>query len=109
MLRGGLGCGYLPPGSLPELRQLLRGRDPNVQLIRVKDAARALVAAVESDATGSLTPREKGLFPLKNAFRAAGRVRLPGPKFLQRPDILDLKTQPNASILQYPECCKLRR
>ncbi|OFV95826.1 MAG: hypothetical protein A3H28_13515 [Acidobacteria bacterium RIFCSPLOWO2_02_FULL_61_28] len=60
------------------------GRDPNVQFISVRDAARALVAASESEATGIFNAAGEGSLPLKQAFRAAGTARLPSPASLQR-------------------------
>ena len=61
------------------------GRDANVQFISVADAARALVAAVESNATGVFNAAGAGTVPLKEAFRAAG-TRHKG-----RPESGDLK------------------
>jgi 1-acyl-sn-glycerol-3-phosphate acyltransferase len=55
----------------------LAGHDPNVQFLSVKDAARALAAAVESSATGIFNAAGEGTIPLKKAFRAAGTVRVP--------------------------------
>lgn len=48
------------------------GRDPNLQFISVQDAALALVAAVESNATGLFNAAGEGSIPLKKALRAAG-------------------------------------
>jgi 1-acyl-sn-glycerol-3-phosphate acyltransferase len=48
------------------------GRDPNLQFIAVQDAAQALVAAVESNATGVFNVAGEGSIPLKKALRAAG-------------------------------------
>lgn len=48
------------------------GRDPNLQFISVQDAAQALVAAVESNATGIFNVAGEGAIPLKKALRAAG-------------------------------------
>ena len=48
------------------------GRDPNLQFITVQDAAQALVAAVESNATGIFNATGEGMIPLKKALRAAG-------------------------------------
>ena len=66
----------------------LAGYDPNVQFISLSDAARALVAAAESDATGVFNAAGPGAIPLKQAFRAAGTWRVPVPpplaKMLQR-------------------------
>src|SRR5262249_27501595 len=58
----------------------LAGRDPNLQFIGLLDAARALVAAVESDAPGVFNAAGEGAIPLKKAFRAAGTKRIPGLK-----------------------------
>lgn len=48
------------------------GRDPNIQFISVQDAAQALVAAAESNATGIFNVTGEGAIPLKQALRAAG-------------------------------------
>lgn len=48
------------------------GRNPNVQFIAVEDAAKALVAACESSATGLFNAAGTGALPLAKAFRAAG-------------------------------------
>jgi 1-acyl-sn-glycerol-3-phosphate acyltransferase len=53
------------------------GRDPNVQFISVDDAARALTAALTSDATGIFNAAGNGAIPLKKALRAAGARRIP--------------------------------
>ena len=60
------------------------GRDPNVQFISLRDAARALAAASESEATGIFNAGGEGSLPLKKAFRAAGTARVPSPASLQR-------------------------
>ena len=62
----------------------LPGRDPNVQFISLRDAARALAAAAESEATGIFNAAGEGSLPLKKAFRAAGSRRVPMPMTLQR-------------------------
>lgn len=56
------------------------GRNPNVQFISVEDAARALVVAAESTATGLFNAAGTGSLPMAEAFRAAGtrRIGLPG-------------------------------
>ena len=48
------------------------GFGPNVQFISVSDAASALVAAAESNATGLFNAAGTGAIPLMKAFRAAG-------------------------------------
>ena len=55
----------------------LAGRDPNVQFISLRDAARALVSAAESDRTGVFNAAGEGAIPLKKAFRASGTMRIP--------------------------------
>ncbi len=55
----------------------LAGHDPNVQFISLRDAARALVIAAESDATGIFNAAGSGAIPLKKAFRASGTTRIP--------------------------------
>lgn len=55
------------------------GRDPNLQFISVNDAAMALVAAVESDATGVFNATGAGAIPLKKAMRAAGTGQIGAP------------------------------
>ena len=62
----------------------LAGRDPQVQFISLKDAARALVCAAESDAAGIFNASGDGALPLKKAYRAAGTARLPVPKKIQK-------------------------
>jgi 1-acyl-sn-glycerol-3-phosphate acyltransferase len=57
----------------------LAGFDPNVQFISVRDAARALVAAASSSATGIFNVAGPGAIPLKKVFRAAGTTRLSVP------------------------------
>lgn len=56
---------------------IMPGRDPNVQFISVADAARALAAAVESDAVGIFNAGGEGGLPIKKAYRAAGTARVP--------------------------------
>ncbi len=58
----------------------LAGHDPNVQFISLRDAARALVAAAESDATGLFNAAGDGVISLKKALRVAGTTRIPIPK-----------------------------
>ncbi|OFV98454.1 MAG: hypothetical protein A3F68_00200 [Acidobacteria bacterium RIFCSPLOWO2_12_FULL_54_10] len=60
------------------------GRDPNVQFISLKDAARALAAAAESDATGIFNAGGEGAIPIKKAYRAAGTTRIPSLPSLLR-------------------------
>ena len=60
------------------------GRDPNLQFISLRDAARALVAAAESEATGIFNAGGDGAIPLKKALRAAGAARVPLPKWAQK-------------------------
>lgn len=55
------------------------GRDPNLQFIGVQDAARALVAAIESNATGVFNAAGDGSIPLKKALRAAGTRQIGVP------------------------------
>ena len=61
----------------------LPGRDPNVQFLSLRDAARALVAAAESSAKGIFNAAADEEIPLFQALRAAGTTRIPTPKFLQ--------------------------
>ena len=58
----------------------IAGRNPNVQFISVRDAAKALVAALESDAKGLFNAAGPGAIPLAHAFRAAGTRQLPVPE-----------------------------
>jgi len=60
------------------------GRDPNVQMISLRDAARALVAAAESDAIGIFNAAGPGAIPLQKALRAAGTTRVALPKWSQQ-------------------------
>jgi 1-acyl-sn-glycerol-3-phosphate acyltransferase len=62
----------------------LAGRDPNVQFISLRDAARALVAATESEATGLFNVTGDGVIPLRKAFAAAGTTSLAWWKPLRR-------------------------
>ena len=55
----------------------LAGHDPNLQFIAVEDAASALVAAAESQATGLFNAAGEGAIPLKKAFRATATRRIP--------------------------------
>jgi len=55
------------------------GRDPNLQFLSVQDAAMAMVAAVESNATGIFNASGKGAIPLKKAMRAAGTRQIGTP------------------------------
>lgn len=63
----------------------LAGHDPNVQFVSLKDAARALVAAAESNATGVFNVAGQGTIPLKKAFRAAGTARFGVAPPVQKP------------------------
>ena len=56
------------------------GRDANLQFISVPDAARALIAAVESNATGIFNAAGPGTVPLKAAFRAAATRQIGAPE-----------------------------
>ncbi len=58
----------------------IAGRDPNVQFISVEDAARALVSACESSATGLFNAAGAGAMPLVKAFRAAGTTQIAAPE-----------------------------
>jgi 1-acyl-sn-glycerol-3-phosphate acyltransferase len=62
----------------------IAGRDPQVQFISLKDAARALVCAAESNATGIVNATGEGALPLKEAMRAAGVSRFPVGRTPQR-------------------------
>src|SRR5262249_41583776 len=59
---------------------VISGRNPNVQFIGVEDAARAMVAAAESNATGIFNAAGAGAIPLAKACRAAGVRRIPVPE-----------------------------
>lgn len=60
------------------------GRDPQVQAISLADAAKALVSAAESTATGIFNAAAPGSIPLRAALRAAGTIRVPLPAPLLR-------------------------
>jgi len=62
----------------------LAGRDPNAQFISVWDAARALVSAAESNATGIFNAAGDGALPLKKALDASATTLVPMPEWLQR-------------------------
>jgi 1-acyl-sn-glycerol-3-phosphate acyltransferase len=53
----------------------IAGNDPNVQFISVRDAARALAAAAQANATGLFNAGAHGAIPLSKAFRASGTRR----------------------------------
>jgi 1-acyl-sn-glycerol-3-phosphate acyltransferase len=57
----------------------LAGFNPSVQFISVRDAARALAAAAESNATGIFNAAAPGAIPLNRLFQAAGTKRFPVP------------------------------
>ncbi|HWP86155.1 MAG TPA: 1-acyl-sn-glycerol-3-phosphate acyltransferase, partial [Terriglobia bacterium] len=73
-------------GSMVARRAALSvaGRDPQVQFLSLRDAARALLAAAESDATGIFNAAGAGALPLKQALRAAGTRRIAVPRTLHR-------------------------
>lgn len=58
----------------------IAGRDPNIQLISVADAARAMAAAAASTATGIFNAAGDGSIPLKKALRAAGTRQIAVPE-----------------------------
>ena len=58
----------------------LLGQDPNLQFISLRDAARALVAAAESNACGIFNAAGAGAVPLRAALRAAGTMHIPVPR-----------------------------
>ncbi len=58
----------------------IAGYNPNVQFIAVEDAAKALVAAAESQSTGLFNAAGPGALPLADAFRAAGTRQIAVPK-----------------------------
>ena len=62
----------------------LAGRNPSVQFISVRDAARALAAAADSSATGIFNATGAGAIPLDKVFHAAGTTRIPAPGGLKR-------------------------
>jgi len=64
------------------------GRDPNLQFIGVQDAARALVAAVESNAAGIFNVAGEGSVPLKKAMRAAGVRQIGAPPSRQLTELV---------------------
>jgi 1-acyl-sn-glycerol-3-phosphate acyltransferase len=58
----------------------IAGFNPNVQFVAVDDAARALVAAAESQSAGLFNAAGAGALPLADAFRAAGTHTVGVPK-----------------------------
>ena len=56
------------------------GHDPNIQATSLHDAARALLAAAGSSATGLFNIAGGGVIPLKTALRASGTAQIPLPK-----------------------------
>lgn len=63
----------------------MAGRDPNLQFLSVADAARALIAAAESKATGLFNAAGRGSIPFKTALRVAGtrQIAVPGGRKLK--------------------------
>jgi len=59
------------------------GFNPNVQFITVHDAAKAMVAALESQSTGIFNATGHGAIPLVDSFRAAGTRRFGLPKSIE--------------------------
>ncbi len=57
----------------------IAGRNPNMQLIGLEDAAAALAAAVESNAVGIFNAAGTGAIPLQTALRAAGTTQFGVP------------------------------
>ncbi len=57
----------------------IAGRNPNMQLTHLEDAASALAAAAESSATGIFNAAAPGVIPLQKALRAAGTTQLGVP------------------------------
>lgn len=57
----------------------IAGRDPHLQFLAVRDAARAFLAAAESTATGVFNIAPDDAIPLYKAFAAAGTARQPRP------------------------------
>lgn|SRR5579864_4325525 len=75
----------------PVMRRLMRrfsalpaGRDPGMQFIALRDAARVLVKAAESEGNGIFNAAGEGAVPLRKAFEAAGTARVPVPGMLLR-------------------------
>ena len=75
----------------------IAGRDPNVQFISLQDAAKVMVDAAESEASGIFNAAGNGSVPLKKAYRAAGVRRLPAPKWVVR----KLHAQESPERLEY--------
>ncbi len=57
----------------------IAGRNPNMQLLTLDDAAAALVAAAESNAVGIFNAGGPGVIPLQKALRAAGTTQIGVP------------------------------
>jgi len=83
---------------LPPCSARLWGRDPSMQYVSIEDAARAIVAAAESEATGTFNISGEGSIPLASAMHAAGGLRLPLPKALSA---LFLPNDADLEELQY--------
>ncbi len=61
------------------------GYDPRVQFVSLDDAAAALVAAAESDATGIFNIAGEGCVEFRRALKATVPVRIPIARAFQRP------------------------
>jgi 1-acyl-sn-glycerol-3-phosphate acyltransferase/nucleoside-diphosphate-sugar epimerase len=60
------------------------GHDPRIQFIDLDDAAAAIVAAVNSEATGVFNVAGRGCVDFRRTLRASVPVRLPAPYLFQR-------------------------
>ncbi len=60
------------------------GHDPVVQLLHVDDLAAAVLRALAVEAPGPFNVVPAAVAPLRKALRAAGRRRLPVPRWVQR-------------------------
>ncbi|MFN0064500.1 MAG: UDP-glucose 4-epimerase [Myxococcaceae bacterium] len=67
--------------ALPFIVRLM-GFDPLWQVLHLDDAARAVAAALASDANGAFNIVGRGVSPLSHLIRAAGKVGLPLPPTL---------------------------
>jgi len=63
----------------------MMGHDPLLQFVHERDAAFALVRAVESNATGVFNIVGKGVLPYTTVLALLGRVPVPMPQLVARP------------------------
>ena len=63
----------------------LAGHDPMVQFLSLEDAARALAAALQSEAAGVFNISTEDAVSFRDALKAGSSIRLPTPGLFQKP------------------------